>query len=200
MRWVWVVIALIVSNLATGYFVNKNSIPKIDPYRDMNEAMTAMSQSSRYVVILGDSVTKRARWPKQVCGYSLINMGIAGARASTFIQYSQEMKLRGLKPSLTVVALGTNDALQMKGIDFDSSFELLLRNLHQPLSLVTAFQPAVAEVNKKIRTWADREEALVIETEGLPIPTDDGIHPAKATFNSWTDVVLAGIRKGLACP
>jgi len=85
----WFMPALLVSNLATAYIVKKNSI---NPYRDMNNAMQSMSRADGpFVVIIGDSLTNNAHFPSQICKYRTINMGIAGGRASTFIQYAEQM-------------------------------------------------------------------------------------------------------------
>jgi hypothetical protein len=135
----WFIPALLVSNLATAYIVKKNST---NPYRDMTNAMLSMSRpGGPFVVIIGDSLTNNAHFPSQICGYRTINMGIDGAKASTFIQYAEQMSLSNLHPSLVVVALGVNDAIQTGGSDFKESLELLLRNLpRSPLALTTVFR------------------------------------------------------------
>jgi hypothetical protein len=82
--------ALLVSNLATAYIVKKNST---NPYRDMTNAMLSMSRpGGPFVVIIGDSLTNNAHFPSQICGYRTINMGIDGAKASTFIQYAEQCR------------------------------------------------------------------------------------------------------------
>jgi hypothetical protein len=196
----WSILALLVSNLATAYVVKKNSI---NPYRDMINAMKSISRADEpFVVIIGDSLTNNARFPSQICKYRTINMGIAGARASTFIQYAEQMSFSNLHPSLVVVAIGVNDAIQTGGSDFKDSLELLLRNLPRaPLALTTVFQnvASVDKINEEIRKAANRKGAILIETESLGISTSDGIHPTHAWEPIWENAIVSGIRRGLGC-
>jgi len=196
----WFILVLLVSNLATAYIVKKNSI---NPYRDMNNAMQSMSRTDGpFVVIIGDSLTNDAHFPSLICKYRTINMGIAGARASTFIQYAEQLSFSNLHPSLVVVAIGVNDALQTSGSDFKDSLELLLRNLpRSPLALTTVFQnvASVDMINEEIRKAASRRGAIIIETESLGISTYDGIHPTRASQPRWENAIVSGIRRGLGC-
>jgi hypothetical protein len=196
----WFIPALLVSNLATAYIVKKNSI---NPYRDMTNAMQSMSRADGpFVVIIGDSLTNNAHFPSQICKYQTINMGIAGARASTFIQYAEQMSFSNLHPSLVVVAIGVNDAIQTSGSDFKDSLELLLRNLpRSSLALTTVFQnvASVGRINEAIRKAANRKGAILIETESLGISTIDGIHPTHASQPTWENAIVSGIRRGLGC-
>jgi hypothetical protein len=196
----WFIPALLVSNLATAYIVKKNSS---NPYRDAINAMQLMSRADgSFVVIIGDSITNNARFPSQICKYRTINMGIAGARASTFIQYAEQMSFSNLHPSLVVIAIGVNDAIQTSGSDFKDSLELLLRNLpRSPLALTTVFQnvASAGTINEEIRKAANRRGAILIETESLGISTSDGIHPTRASQPTWENAIVSGIRRGLGC-
>jgi len=196
----WFMPALLVSNLATAYVVRKYSI---NPYRDAINAMQSMSRADGpFVVIIGDSLTKNASFPSQICKYRTINMGIAGARASTFIQYAEQMSFSNLHPSLVVVAVGVNDAIQTSGSDFKDTLELLLRNLpRSPLALTTVFQKVASAdtINEEIRKAANRRGAILIETESLEISTSDGIHPTHASQSAWENAIVSGIRRGLGC-
>ena len=198
---IWFIPALLVSNLATAYIVKKNSI---NPYRDVNNAMLSMSRpGGPFVVIIGDSLTNNAHFPSQICGYRTINMGIDGAKASTFIQYAEQMSFSNLHPSFIVVALGVNDAIQTGGSDFKEALDLLLRNLPRavPLALTTVFQnvPSIDTINDEIRKAANRKGATIIETENLGILTSDGVHPTHASQPTWESAIVSGIKRGLAC-
>jgi len=196
----WFIPALLVSNLATAYIVKKNST---NPYRDMTNAMLSMSRpGGPFVVIIGDSLTNNAHFPSQICGYRTINMGIDGAKASTFIPYAEQMSFSNLHPSLVVVALGVNDAIQTGGSDFKESLELLLRNLpRSPLALTTVFQnvPSSDTINDEIRKAANRKGATLIETEKLGILTSDGVHPTHASQPTWETAIVTAIKRGLGC-
>jgi GDSL-like lipase/acylhydrolase family protein len=196
----WFILALLISNLTTAYFVKKYSI---NPYRDMSNAMLSMSRpGGPFVAILGDSLANNAHFPSQICGYRTVNMSIDGAKASTFIQYAEQMSFGNLHPSLVVIALGVNDAIQAGRSDFKESLELLLRNLPQsPLALTTVFQniPSKDAINNEIRKAANRRGAILIETENLGISTSDGVHPAHASQPTWENAIVSGIKRGLGC-
>ena len=196
----WFIPALLVSNLATAYIVKKTSF---NPHRDMTNAMLSMARpGGPFVVIIGDSLTNNAHFPSEICGHQIIKMGIDGAKASTFIQYAEQMSSSNLHPSLVVVALGVNDAIQTGGSDFRESLELLLRNLPQsPLALTTVFQSIVSvdTINDEIRKAANRKGAILVETKTLGISTSDGVHPTHASQPTWENAVVGGIRRGLGC-
>src|ERR1700730_10414819 len=86
-RWAIFLLVLVASNITTGYVVKKN----VDHQRDMLEALEKMSRTNgTFIVIIGDSLTQHARLPASVCGTALINAGIGGSRASTFIPFVEE--------------------------------------------------------------------------------------------------------------
>jgi len=186
--------------LATAYIVRKNSF---NPHRDMINAMQSMSRADGpFVVIIGDSLTDNAHFPSQICKYRTISIGIAGAKASTFIQYAEQMSFSNLHPSLVVIAIGVNDAIRTSGSNFKDSLELLLRNLpRSPLALTTVFQnvASVDTINEEIRKAANRKGAILIETEFLGISTTDGIHPTRDSQPTWENAIVSGIRRGLGC-
>lgn len=198
MRWAWVAAALIISNLATGYVVKKNSRPKIDPYSDMAHAMSDLSISDgRSVAIIGDSITRRAKFPEQICGLRVVNMGIAGARASAFIQYAEEMRDRALHTKLVVIALGSNDR---DHDEFVASMTMMLHRLPQTsLALATTFRKD-AEINQTIRALSDRDGATIIDMTGSGIRTDDGKHPSDdEQYRLWTLFMTQEIERILGC-
>jgi lysophospholipase L1-like esterase len=129
-------------------------------------------------------------------------MGVDGAKASTFIQYAEQMSSGNLHPSLVVVALGVNDAIQTGGSDFKESLGLLLQNLpRSPLALTTAFQKvaSIETINDEIRKAANRMGAVLIETEDLGLLTSDGVHPTHASQPTWEMAIVSGIERGLGC-
>ena len=129
-------------------------------------------------------------------------MGIDGAKASTFIQYAEQMSSSNLHPSLVVVALGVNDAIQTGGSDFKDSLGLLLQNLpRSSLAITTAFQKvaSIDTINDELRQAANRKDAVLIETENLGILTSDGVHPTHASQPKWENAIVSGIRRALGC-
>src|ERR1700737_3786659 len=134
-RWAIFLLVLAVSNITTGYVVKKN----VDHQRDMLEALKKMSRTNgAFIVIIGDSLTQNARLPASVCGIPLINAGIGGSRASSFIPFAEEMTARQLSPTLIVIALGINDAVLAYRTDFRATYGLLIDSLPKsPIALTT---------------------------------------------------------------
>jgi hypothetical protein len=120
-RWAIFLLVLIASNVTTGYVVKK----KVDHQRNMVEALAKMSRTNGpFIVIIGDSLTQNKHLPALVCGMPLINAGLDGSRASTFIPFAEEMTARQLSPVLIVIALGLNDAAYRT--DFRATYGLLI--------------------------------------------------------------------------
>ncbi len=134
-RWAIFLLVLVASNITTGYVVKKN----VDHQRDMVEALAKMSRTnSPFIVIIGDSLTQNARLPASVCGIPLINAGIGGSRASTFIPFAEEMTARQFSPALIVIALGINDAVLAYRTDFRATYGLLIDSFPKsPIALAT---------------------------------------------------------------
>jgi lysophospholipase L1-like esterase len=205
---------LVASNILTGYVVKKNAPPKVDPQRDMRNALAKMSDiRGPFVVILGDSLTQNARLPTSVCGTPLINAGVSGSRASTFIPFAEEMTALQLSPTLVVVALGINNAISEYRSDFRSAYGLLIDSLPKsPIALATLapvdrnlpeaakINPAIMKrVDETIRDISTSRQATIIDLAIINIESSDGVHPTESTYPLWNNVVVSGIRTALGC-
>ncbi|SHH62068.1 SGNH/GDSL hydrolase family protein [Bradyrhizobium erythrophlei] len=214
-RWSLILFVLIVSNVATGYVVKKNAPPKVDPQRDMLNALTRMSDiRTPFVVILGDSITQNARLPDSICGMPLINAGVGGSRASTFIPFAEEMEARNISPFLVVLALGTNDTVLDYRTNFASAYKLLIDSLpHSPIALATLppndrsapdairrNPSALSSVDQAIRDMAATRKAPLIDLGKIVgLKTHDGIHPTAATYPLWNKAIVDGIEGAMSC-
>jgi hypothetical protein len=211
-KWLFLLV-LIVSNIATGYVVQRNARPKDDRPRDMVNALARMgSVNGPFVVILGDSITQNARLPETVCGMPLINAGTGGSRASTYIPFAEEMRAQKISPSLVVIALGTNDAISGYGTDFIPAYELLIRSLPAS-SLAFATPPPVdgsgagilnmttlRSIDLAIKEIAASQKATLIDLGTIVgMETSDGIHPKKTTYPIWIKAVVQGIEAAMKC-
>jgi lysophospholipase L1-like esterase len=214
-KWLFLLV-LIVSNIATGYVVQRNARPKDDRPRDLVNALARMgSVNGPFVVILGDSITQNARLPETVCGMPLINAGTGGSRASTYIPFAEEMRAQKISPSLVVIALGTNDAISGYGTDFIPAYELLIRSLPAS-SLAFATPPPVDAVDGSgagilnmttlrsidlaIKEIAASQKATLIDLGKIVgMETSDGIHPKKTTYPIWIKAVVQGIEAAMKC-
>lgn len=65
------------------------------------------------VLLIGDSLTERAPVTK-LCGLPVFNAGISGAGVNDLLGFAAHLA-RELKPQLTIIAIGVNDAERAKG-------------------------------------------------------------------------------------
>ena len=214
-HWAVFLLVLVASNLATGYVVNKNARPKVDHQRDMAEALAKMNGvNGPFIVIIGDSLTKNKHLPASVCGMPLINAGIDGSRASTFIPFAEEMTALKLSPALVVIALGINDAVSIYRTDFKATYGLLIDSL--PRSSIALATLAPVDTNRLPAKMLDPStirsiDATIMEiaaSRGAPVinlgaiaglETRDGIHPTASTYYLWVAVIVSGIERALKC-
>jgi len=68
-----------------------------------------LAQAKDPIVFVGDSITESAFLPASFCGHPVVNAGLGGATARTYLQFASSV-LSTLKAALIVVAIGTNDA------------------------------------------------------------------------------------------
>jgi lysophospholipase L1-like esterase len=212
-QWAVFLLVLVASNLATGYVVKKNARPKVDYQRDMAESLAKMN-SANVIVMIGDSLTQNRHLPASICGIPLINAGIDGSRASTFIPFAEEMTALKLSPALVVIALGINDAVSAYRTDFKASYGLLIDSLPQsPISLATLAPvdpnlPLAKRLNPSTIRSIDATIMEIAASRGAPIidlgaiagmETRDGIHPTDRTYHLWIAAVVAGIQRDLKC-
>jgi lysophospholipase L1-like esterase len=210
-RWAIFLLVLVASNITTGYVVKKN----VDHQRDMLEALEKMSRTNgTFIVIIGDSLTQNARLPASVCGTPLINVGIGGSRASTFIPFAEEMTARQLSPALIVIALGINDAVLSYRTDFRATYGLLIDSLPKsPIALTTLAPvdtnfPVAKMLNPSTIKSIDAAIIEIAASRGAPIidlgaivgiESRDGIHPTESTYRHWITAIVAGIESALKC-
>ena len=214
-QWAVFLLVLVASNLATGYVVKKNARPKVDQQGDMAESLAKMtSANGPFIVIIGDSLTQNRHLPASVCGIPLVNAGISGSRASTFIPFAEEMTALKLSPALVVIALGINNAVSAYRTDFKTTYGLLLDSLPKsPIALATLAPvdtslPLAKRLNPSTIRSIDATIMEIAASRGAPIidlgaivglETRDGIHPADSTYHLWIAVIVAGIERALKC-
>jgi lysophospholipase L1-like esterase len=213
-HWAMLLLVLSATNVATGFVVKKNARPKVDHQRDMIEALGKMGRvDGPFVVVLGDSITQNARLPDTVCGMPLINAGISGSRTSTFIPFAEEMVAQKVKPTLSVIALGVNDAISGYQTDFASAYRLLIDSLPKTQLLfvtpapIDLSKPVAARINvatlqfvsAKIMEAANSRKARLIDLSKINIQSQDGVHPDAATYSLWIAAVVDGIESTLKC-
>jgi lysophospholipase L1-like esterase len=158
------------------------------------------------VLLIGDSISEQA-WVPMLCGKPVLNAGVSAARARDMIGLAHDLATR-LKPSIAIVAIGTNDAGW--GRTPADRFEQDYRALAAPLSparLIFVGIPPV-EPGKINSTSVDPAARLadnaviqrLAQTQGATfaypavMPTEEGIHPTPEGTRMW----VATIER--ACP
>lgn len=142
-------------------------------------------------LVIGDSLTERARFP-EMCGMKPFAAGIGWSRPDTWLPYVNEV-LSGVRPSLVVLALGTNDVLSTGRL---GPYEELAASVasHPVVAIPIHGMPRVrsrasVEANLRISKAVPRTAARI---EAV---TTDGIHLTEDDYRKW----FAELEK-IACP
>lgn len=206
--------ALAIAVLFAVHFANK--ILQIELSRPRFFAVQAAIQNTpNPVVIFGDSIVERAVLPPQVCGFALVNAGVAGAKISYFQRHSAEL-LGYSRPKLTVLAVGINDAAAKDDKDFQGRYHQTVSSLVEvapvlvatvtpvqegPFASIGGYDPQmVPALNRAIS--ATPNATAVIDLNG-PLSeanlTTDGVHLSAAGYSLWTGAIVKGIAAALGC-
>lgn len=175
-----------------------------------------LRQAREPIVIVGDSITEAAFLPSTICGHSVVNAGIGGLTSSSYLGLIKSQGLLSdMKASLTIIALGTNNAQKLASIEeFESSYKDLLTVLKQhsssivlagipPLedgALTPYFDLAKAEqINRAIQLIAGEEHLAFAPFAREETPTTDGVHLTAEGYKLWRGTVISAIQKSLNC-
>lgn len=183
---IFVLCLLVVSNFATWQVAMKNARPKGHTV----ESVTQSLQDANGVVIFGDSIVEDAKFPSEVCELPVLNAGIGGAGAATFIPIVQKLRTT---PKLIVVSVGIND----RGNNhFTESYSMLIDSMPKTkLALVLLPQHGSDQINLEIRSLAESRRAALIDTTNIEdFRTVDGIHPTGQSYRDWREKVMADIQ------
>jgi lysophospholipase L1-like esterase len=169
-------------------------------------------QSADPVVILGDSVVDMADMP-QLCGDSVLNAGVAGARTELIEQLSRDLfAIR--HPRLVIVAVGLNDAHRDAATsdrDFLAKYRAIVARARMTGAVVrvTTIPPVgPSELGRAGEFDRKRIAALntLIRQAGVPVIdinaalagqdgiepaalTEDGVHPNARGYGIWKNVM-----------
>ena len=164
------------------------------------------------VVILGDSIVDMADLP-QLCGQTVLNAGVAGARTDAIEMLSREV-LAIRHPRLIIIAVGLNDThrdVRTSDAEFLATYRAIVARARMtganvrvttippvgPSDMgragefdrgrITAFNALIRKVGVPV---LEVNDALAddngIETDGL---TDDGVHPNARGYGVWKRVM-----------
>ena len=153
-----------------------------------------LSEVSEPIVILGDSITEWAHFPREACGHPIVNAGIRGARAWDFL-YRAPAILWGhpRKAALIVVTLGANEKDGVQ--DYPALFQLLGDTSNK-----------LAAVSDTNRTEINSVIEAAAKAAGIPFATvamgpadhgPDGVHFSERGYAVWLPAITATIQDSL---
>lgn len=151
-----------------------------------------MARADGPILVIGDSITERARLPETIDGKRVINAGIGGATVEDFERIAPILVER--QPSLIAIVLGTNDTVELLRTNY-TTFLVRLKKLSPRLLAVGVTPQDGAELkNAEIRAAADREGVRFVE---MPLPEgstlSDRIHLNADGYQKWTPALVAAI-------
>jgi lysophospholipase L1-like esterase len=155
----------------------------------------ALAQATHPIVVLGDSITEIARLPESLCGYPVVNAGVAGATAADF-SYVAPMWLETKRPILLVVALGANDA---SNAQFASDYAALFAQVKRLSPVIAVAATAAPSINEKVEAAA---HAASVPFSEIGIPSTeliDGLHFNEAAYRRWIPALSRAITAELRC-
>jgi lysophospholipase L1-like esterase len=171
----------------------------------------ALKQVDDPVVILGDSIVRRASFPRAVCGRPIINAGIDGSTTSSGLDAMLTKALGGKQAAMVVISLGLNDAAIPLNTDlYRTNYFALLATLKStaPRIAIATVTPveagksdsaritdrAVDSYNAVLPTIAGDAGASLVTIPSMPTKyTTDGVHLNDAGYAIWTKAVLSGV-------
>jgi len=113
--------------LAGISFFRPNTI--IDTHRHTRQVILhyTLSRAEQPIMVLGDSITEASTLPRSYCDHPLVNAGLDGASTASDLGTWLKDVLNGRRAAAILVALGTNDALQVRAQqEFETNYRALL--------------------------------------------------------------------------
>jgi lysophospholipase L1-like esterase len=165
-------------------------------HQDVRQFMigAALADLDQPIVVIGDSITEMSRLPEMIGDKPVVNAGIGGATISDFEVIAPHL-IAGSKPSLIVIALGTNDAGSGTIQQDYTALLSRLKTLAPRLLAVGVMRLDGSDlINAQIRAAADSEGVQFIQ---MPTPEGstlaDGIHLNAAGYRLWTKTLVGAI-------
>ena len=179
-----------------------------------------LAQVKDPIVFIGDSITESAFLPATICGHPVVNAGLGGATARTYLQIANGT-LSTLKAPLIIVAIGANDAqiAARKAPPFPQSYNALVKFLkpHAEALVLVGIPPlemteplASEYFDKAASEENDRAIMAVAARNSIPFAdvrstmtgeklTVDGVHLNPDGYRGWMTAVSAAASQTLNC-
>jgi lysophospholipase L1-like esterase len=191
----WIIAAIALLGLAASFFELQRERDRQRRHHALFREFVIRSdlaEAKAPILVIGDSITEGAKFPREIAGRTVINGGISGATVEDFERIVPTL-VAG-KPSFVVIALGTNNTAE----SLRASYPALLHRLKalSPNIMAVGVTPqADAELkNAAIKAAADREG---IRFFTVPLPAGstrlDGVHLNDAGYRIYTPTLTAEI-------
>jgi lysophospholipase L1-like esterase len=164
-------------------------------HQDVRQFMirAALADLDQPIVVVGDSITEMSRLPEVIDGKPVVNAGIGGTTISDYQLLAPHL-LAGSKPSLIVVALGTNIGSDAVQADYTALLSELKKLAPRLLAIGVTRLDGSGWINAQIKAAADSEGVPFVE---MPLPEGatlaDRIHLNEAGYRTWTPALVAAI-------
>jgi hypothetical protein len=200
--------------LAGISFFRPNTI--IDTHRHTRQVILhyTLSRAEQPIIVLGDSITEASTLPRSYCDHPLVNAGLDGASTASDLGTWLKDVLNGRRAAAILVALGTNDALQVRAQqEFETNYRALLAQLkdttdhlvvlgipslevrgRMPADYQAATMRRIDAFNAALPVLAEKAGATFASLPPMGAPhTIDGVHLDAAGYEVWDAAVLKGV-------
>ena len=200
--------------LAGISFFRPNTI--IDTHRHTRQVILhyTLSRAEQPIIVLGDSITEASTLPRSYCDHPLVNAGLDGASTASDLGTWLKDVLNGRRAAAILVALGTNDALQVRAQqEFETNYRALLAQLkdttdhlvvlgipslevrgRMPADYQAATMRRIDAFNAALPVLAEKAGATFASVPPMGAPhTIDGVHLDAAGYEVWDAAVLKGV-------
>jgi GDSL-like Lipase/Acylhydrolase family len=200
--------------LAGISFFRPNTI--IDTHRHTRQVILhyMLSRAEQPIIVLGDSITEASTLPRSYCDHPLVNAGLDGASTASDLGTWLKDVLNGRRAAAILVALGTNDALQVRAEqEFETNYRALLAQLkdttdhlvvlgipslevrgRMPADYQAATMRRIDAFNAALPVLAEKAGATFASLPPMGAPhTIDGVHLDAAGYEVWDAAVLKGV-------
>src|ERR1700733_11392318 len=200
--------------LAGISFFRPNRI--IDTHRHTRQVILhyTLSRAEQPIIVLGDSITEASTLPRSHCDHPLVNAGLDGASTASDLGTWLKDVLNGRRAAAILVALGTNDALQVRAQqEFETNYRALLAQLkdttdhlvvlgipslevrgRMPADYQAATMRRIDAFNAALPVLAEKAGATFASLPPMGAPhTIDGVHLDTAGYEVWDAAVLKGV-------
>jgi lysophospholipase L1-like esterase len=156
-----------------------------------------LAEASGPILVIGDSITERAKLPETIDGREVINGGISGATVEDFEQIAAALIQH--RPFFLAVALGSNNTAETLRTAYPALLAQLKVLAPHLLAVGVTPQDGADLKNAEIKAAADREGVRFIE---MPLPNGstqpDRVHLNAAGYQKWTPALVSAIRNLLS--